>query len=60
MNIVLLSLNMLIPLQTEQISPVENFPPCSPKVSPCGIIYGSVLPETLDMTPPELIRTTGW
>jgi hypothetical protein len=43
---------------------------CSPKVSPCGAIFDSVLPvnkayygsppKTLKLTPPELLRYAGW
>jgi len=42
---------------------------CSPKVSPCGVIFFSILaaniayygslPKTLNMTPPELMRNSG-
>jgi hypothetical protein len=42
---------------------------CSPKVNPCGAIFGSILPvniayysslpKTLKLTPPELMKNAG-
>jgi hypothetical protein len=46
-----------------------NFTQCSPKVSPGGVIFFSILaekianygylPKTLNLTPPELMRNPG-
>ena len=69
MNIVLNLQNILIITKLRRICPIENFPQCSPEASPCGAIFGSILPvnignysslaKTLNMTPPELVRNPG-
>jgi hypothetical protein len=54
---------------SENLSNLQKFPQCSPKVSPDDVIFCSVLaaniayygslPKTLNLTPPELMRNAG-
>jgi len=69
MNIVSIWLGLYRSETFNQNDSISKFAQCSPKVKPGGAIFGSVLamnlaqkyllPKTLNLTPPELIKNPG-